>query len=75
VIWSSALPSKPLHAVALSDADSPSALAFVEQKLREGKVSEGLSAENRVSIERLGGRASDLQTVSDFMCRAHSRSH
>ncbi|KAH8108444.1 RNA12 protein-domain-containing protein [Phellopilus nigrolimitatus] len=62
-VLAQALPSKPLHAVALSDADSASALSFVVQKLRETGGDDGLTPEQRQSVERLGGRASDLETL------------
>lgn len=65
------MPSKPLHTVALSDADSASALAFVEQKLRDHDAIEKFSSDERKSIERLGGRANDLTTVCISLSLAH----
>ncbi|KAI5124079.1 hypothetical protein M0805_003906 [Coniferiporia weirii] len=62
-VFAQALPSKPLHSVALSDADAGSALSFVAQKLREGGSEGDLTKEQRKSVERLGGRASDLETL------------
>ncbi|THH05738.1 hypothetical protein EW145_g4580 [Phellinidium pouzarii] len=62
-VLAQALPSKPLNTVALSDADAESALSFVVQKLHDGSGSEGLTPEQRKSVERLGGRASDLETL------------
>lgn len=59
----SALPSKPLNSIALYDADASSALSFVTQKLLEAGADEALTPERTKSIERLGGRASDLETV------------
>ena len=59
-----ALPSKPLNQIALSDADVDSALTFVTEKLRQVGVNEDLTPERRKSVERLGGRASDLEYVS-----------
>lgn len=61
-----ALPSKPLHTIALSDADASSAISFVEQKLRGTRIEGGLAPEQKKSVERLGGRASDLETVSQL---------
>lgn len=63
-VMSEALPSKPLHAVALSDADASSALSFVAQKLYDTNNEKSMTPEERKSVERLGGRASDLETVS-----------
>ncbi|KAL5532911.1 YME2 [Sanghuangporus sanghuang] len=58
-----ALPSKFLHMVALSDAEASSALTFVEQRLRESGISDSFTPEQRNAVERLGGRASDLQAL------------
>ncbi len=60
-----ALPSKPLHSVALSDADSSSALSFVQMKLKANKEV-AFTTEQMIAIEKLGGRASDLETVRPF---------
>jgi len=57
-----ALPSKPLHSVALSDADSSSALSFVQMKLKANKEV-AFTTEQMMAIEKLGGRASDLETL------------
>lgn len=62
-----ALPSKPLNLIALSDADSGSALEFVQQKLHNGGVDVKLNKEQTAYLERLGGRASDLESVSEHM--------
>lgn len=58
-----ALPSKPLNQIPLSDADAESALSFVTEKLHDAGVQEELSHERTKCIERLGGRASDLEVV------------
>lgn len=55
--------SKPLNTITLSDADAETALAFVQQKLREAKLDIELTSKTTASIERLGGRASDLDSV------------
>lgn len=59
-----ALPSKPLNLIALSDANSSSALQFVQQKLHDGGVDVKFTREQTAYLERLGGRASDLESVS-----------
>ena len=59
-----ALPSKPLHQVSLSDADNASALSFVTQKLHDAGVDVKFSNAQISYIGRLGGRASDLESVS-----------
>ncbi|EIW85363.1 hypothetical protein CONPUDRAFT_135128 [Coniophora puteana RWD-64-598 SS2] len=58
-----ALPSKPLNTIALYDADAPSALAFVKQRLYDAGVGAKLSGRETAFIERLGGRASDLESM------------
>ncbi|CAA7267988.1 unnamed protein product [Cyclocybe aegerita] len=58
-----ALPSKPLHSVALSDADSASSLSFVKQKLQDAGIDVGISGQESRHVERLGGRASDLESL------------
>ena len=58
-----ALPMKPLNSVALSDADSSSSLSFVKQKLQDAGIDIGISADDTQYVERLGGRASDLESV------------
>ncbi|KAI0698509.1 RNA12 protein-domain-containing protein [Cytidiella melzeri] len=58
-----ALPSKPLNSVALSDADSHSALRFVNQKLHDAGLEMKFDKEQTASLERLGGRASDLESI------------
>lgn len=61
-----ALPSKPINFVALYDADSTSALLFVKQKLRDSGVDLEYTKEQIDYVERLGGRASDLESVGIF---------
>ncbi|KAF9475682.1 hypothetical protein BDN70DRAFT_883451 [Pholiota conissans] len=58
-----ALSSKPLNAIALSDADTSSSLSFVKQKLEDSGASFVISVEDVKHIERLGGRASDLESL------------
>lgn len=55
--------SKPLNTIILSDANTETALAFVEQKLKEAKLDIKLTSKTTASIGRLGGRASDLDNV------------
>ncbi|KAF7322646.1 hypothetical protein HMN09_00043200 [Mycena chlorophos] len=56
-----ALPSKPLASIALSDADSASAQAFVKRKLEDMNLT--YTHDQIESIKRLGGRASDLENL------------
>lgn len=58
-----ALPSKPLNTVQLSDADTASALSFVKQKLHDADIHVRFDQEETTQLERLGGRASDLESV------------
>ncbi|KAJ6606606.1 RNA12 protein-domain-containing protein [Mycena vulgaris] len=58
-----ALPSKPLHAIALYDADAASALAFVKRKLKDADINLDYTPEQVASVDRLGGRASDLESL------------
>ncbi|KDR81387.1 hypothetical protein GALMADRAFT_58608 [Galerina marginata CBS 339.88] len=58
-----ALPSKPLNSIALSDADPSSSLSFVKQKLRDAGIDIGISSQDIQYVERLGGRASDLESL------------
>ena len=57
------MPSKPLNKIALSDADKPSALSFLKDKLNDIDVKADFTKEQISYIERLGGRASDLESV------------
>ena len=59
-----ALPSKPLNNIALSDADNASSLSFVKQKLHDGGIDVNFNNEQVSYLQRLGGRASDLESVS-----------
>ena len=63
-----ALPSKPLVTVALSDADSSTALKIVESKLHDAGVDLTFDKEQTAYLERVGGRASDLESVSSSSC-------
>ncbi|KAG5651523.1 hypothetical protein H0H81_008335 [Sphagnurus paluster] len=58
-----ALQSKPLVSIALTDADSRSSVSFVKQKLRDADALADLTAEQTAYVERLGGRASDLESL------------
>lgn len=64
---SAALPSKPLNTVALSDADASSALKFVQNKLQDAGVDVALNKDQTSYLERVGGRASDLESVSHLL--------
>jgi hypothetical protein len=59
-----ALPSKPLSSIALYDADAASALSFVKQKLGDADINLEYTHAQTEYVERLGGRASDLESVS-----------
>ncbi|KAF8504935.1 hypothetical protein JB92DRAFT_768002 [Gautieria morchelliformis] len=58
-----ALPTEPLNTVALADADPASSLAFINKKVQEASVEYNISPEETQLIERLDGRASDLETI------------
>ncbi|PCH38691.1 hypothetical protein WOLCODRAFT_131000 [Wolfiporia cocos MD-104 SS10] len=58
-----ALPSQPLNLITLSDADNPSASSFVKQKLHDAGIDMNFNSEQRSYIQRLGGRASDLESL------------
>ncbi|GBE82399.1 RNA12 protein-domain-containing protein [Sparassis latifolia] len=58
-----ALPSQPLHTIKLSDADNASALSFMKQKLHDSGVEIDFTRQQRTYVERLGGRASDLESL------------
>ncbi|KAF8078176.1 RNA12 protein-domain-containing protein [Lyophyllum atratum] len=63
-----ALPSKPLASIALSDADFRSSVSFVKQKLRDADIPADFTPEQTAYIERLGGRASDLESLIHKVC-------
>ncbi|KIJ34602.1 hypothetical protein M422DRAFT_70117 [Sphaerobolus stellatus SS14] len=63
LIGQKALPTKPLNAVALADADPASSLSYINQKLKEASVDYSITPEERTLVERVGGRASDLETI------------
>ena len=65
-----ALPSKPLNQISLSDADSASSLSFVKQKLHDGGVDVKFTQAQVQYVGRLGGRASDLESVRGFFLTA-----
>ncbi|KAF7365492.1 Mitochondrial escape protein 2 [Mycena venus] len=56
-----ALPSKPLNSIALYDADTASALAFVKRALKDAEIN--LDAGDLLPVERLGGRVTDLGSL------------
>ncbi|PPQ63196.1 hypothetical protein CVT24_005741, partial [Panaeolus cyanescens] len=58
-----ALPSKPLNTIALSDADAKSSLYFVRQKLQDAELSSDITDSQLPYLQRLGGRASDLESL------------
>ncbi|KAH9901129.1 RNA12 protein-domain-containing protein [Cubamyces lactineus] len=58
-----ALPSKPLNQISLSDADNASAISFVQQKLKDSGVDVKFTQQQLAYIDRLGGRASDLESL------------
>jgi hypothetical protein len=62
-----ALPTKPINFIPLSDADPESSLSFVMQKLLDSGIDAGISAQQTAYVERLGGRASDLESVSHWV--------
>ncbi|CAE6435290.1 hypothetical protein ACGC1H_002868 [Rhizoctonia solani] len=58
-----ALPSKPLTSIALSDADADTALKYVTWKLSDAGVAQSLHSNELRTVEKLGGRISDLDTL------------
>ena len=58
------LPTKPINFVPLWDADPESSLSFVMQKLLDIGINSRISVQQMAYMERLGGRASDLESVS-----------
>lgn len=63
-IPSLALGSKSLNSIALYDADPASSRAFVKQKLRDAGADIAFTGDESNYLQRLGGRASDLESVS-----------
>ncbi|KAG8903451.1 mitochondrial escape protein 2 [Tulasnella sp. 403] len=58
------LPTRPLLSIPLGDADTASALSFVRGKITAvGTQPSTLTVEDEMWVERLGGRASDLDTL------------
>lgn len=57
------MPTKPLYSIGLSDADASSSLSFMKQKLRDAGVDLDFTQEQTDYVARLGGRASDLESV------------
>jgi len=57
------LPTKPLNAVALADADPASSLSYIKEKLEESGVGYNIPTDEQYLVERVGGRASDLDTI------------
>jgi hypothetical protein len=51
--------------IALADADPASALSFVQDKLEQFGVGTTLSQDQKLLIDRIGGRSSDLEAVSE----------
>jgi len=62
-ILAKALPTKPINFVPLSDADPESSLSFVMQKLLDIGIDSKISVQQMAYMERLGGRASDLESL------------
>ncbi|OCH95302.1 hypothetical protein OBBRIDRAFT_878653 [Obba rivulosa] len=58
-----ALPSQPLNLIALSDADDVNAMIFVRRRLQEVNIEVEFNPEEVSYIQRLGGRASDLESL------------
>jgi len=61
-----ALPVTPLQNIQLSDADPASALGFVSEKFGTQGAPASLNTSQKINLEKLGGRSSDLQTASSF---------
>lgn len=62
-----ALPAKAINFIPLPDADFESSLSFVMQELLYSGIESGISVQQMAYVERLGGRASDLQSVSPWI--------
>lgn len=58
-----ALPSKPLNNINLSDADDYNALEFVREKLSSDGHAVTLSADETADVAKLGGRMVDLELL------------
>lgn len=58
-----ALPAKPLTSIAIADADSSTALSFVQDRLAQYGVQSNLTRQQKIQIDRLGGRSSDLEAL------------
>ncbi|KAF8350904.1 RNA12 protein-domain-containing protein [Amanita rubescens] len=58
-----ALPTKPLYVIQLRDADTMSSLLFVKRKLQSIGINLEFTQEQAAHVERLGGRASDLELL------------
>ncbi|CAE6424890.1 unnamed protein product [Rhizoctonia solani] len=58
-----ALPSRPLTSIALSDADTDTALKYVTWKLSDVGVAQSLRSNELKTVEKLGGRISDLDAL------------
>ncbi|KAG8763513.1 mitochondrial escape protein 2 [Ceratobasidium sp. 428] len=58
-----ALPSRPLTSIALSDADTETALKYVTWKLSDAGVVRSLQSNELKIVGRLGGRISDLDAL------------
>ncbi|QRV90114.1 mitochondrial escape protein 2 [Ceratobasidium sp. AG-Ba] len=58
-----ALPSQPLASIALSDADTETALKYVAWKLSDVGIERSLQSNELKIVGRLGGRISDLDTL------------
>ncbi|CAD6566825.1 MAG: mitochondrial escape protein 2 [Cyphobasidiales sp. Tagirdzhanova-0007] len=58
-----ALPSKPFSSITLTDATSENALQYVQKKLKEYGKEELAEKADLLSVARLGGRLTDLETL------------
>ncbi|KAG9096084.1 mitochondrial escape protein 2 [Ceratobasidium sp. 370] len=58
-----ALPSRPLTSIALSDADTETALKYVTWKLSDAGIERSLQSNELKIVGRLGGRISDLDAL------------
>lgn len=62
------LRSKPLISVAISDADPKSSVFYVQQKLQEAGIHVQFTPTEISFIERLGGRAKDMDSLVHRLC-------